>query len=68
MLVYQDGDNGTYYVQCYYRDARGSKRHKTKRGFSTEVEAASKTSLRTRLRITTLPRASCSAFIFLITP
>ena len=28
---------------------------------------ASKTSLRTRPRITTRPRASCSAFIFLIT-
>ncbi len=33
MPVYKDGNNGTFYVQCYYRDARGSKRHKTKRGF-----------------------------------
>lgn len=40
MLAYKDDGNGTYYVQCYYRDARGSKRHKTKRGFSSEVEAA----------------------------
>ena len=40
MPVYKDGNNGTFYVQCYYRDARGSKRHKTKRGFSSEVEAA----------------------------
>ena len=40
MPVYKDDSNGTYYVQYYYRDARGSKRHKTKRGFSSEVEAA----------------------------
>ena len=40
MPVYKDDNNGTFYVQCYYRDARGSKRHKTKRGFSSEVEAA----------------------------
>lgn len=40
MPVYKDGNNGTFYVQCYYRDARGSKRHKTKRGFSSGVEAA----------------------------
>lgn len=40
MPVYKDGNNGTFYVQCYYRDARGSKRHKTKRGFTSEVEAA----------------------------
>ena len=41
MPVYKDGNNGTFYVQCYYRDARGSKRHKTKRGFSSEVECFS---------------------------
>lgn len=40
MPVYKDDSNGTFFVQCYYRDARGSKRHKTKRGFSSEVEAA----------------------------
>ena len=40
MPVYKDDNNGTFYVQCYYRDARGSKRHKTKRGFSSEMEAA----------------------------
>ena len=39
MPVYKDDGNGTFYVQCYYRDARGSKRHKTKRGFTSEVEA-----------------------------
>ena len=38
--MYKDDNNGTFYVQCYYRDARGSKRHKTKRGFSSEVETA----------------------------
>ena len=25
MPVYKDDGNGTFYVQCYYRDARGSK-------------------------------------------
>lgn len=30
MPVYKDDSNGTFFVQCYYRDARGSKRHKTK--------------------------------------
>ena len=25
MPVYKDDNNGTFYVQCYYRDARGSK-------------------------------------------
>ena len=30
MPVYKDDNNGTFYVQCYYRDARGSKRHKTR--------------------------------------
>lgn len=40
MPVYKDDNNGTYYVQCYYRDARGSKRHKTKRGFSSEGDVA----------------------------
>ena len=40
MPVYKDDSNGTFFVQCYYRDARGSQRHKTKRGFSSEVEAA----------------------------
>lgn len=24
MPVYKDDGNGTFYVQCYYRDARGS--------------------------------------------
>ena len=43
MPVYKDDGNGTFVLRAggaYYRDARGSKRHKTKRGFSSEVEAA----------------------------
>ncbi|EHF02653.1 hypothetical protein HMPREF1008_00298 [Olsenella sp. oral taxon 809 str. F0356] len=38
MPVYRS-ENGTFYVQCFYRDGRGTKRHKTKRGFPTELEA-----------------------------
>lgn len=40
MSVYKDDSSGTYYVQRYYREARGSRRYKRKRGFSSEVEAA----------------------------
>ena len=29
MPVYKS-ENGTYYVQCFYRDGRGAKRHKVK--------------------------------------
>lgn len=32
-------ENGTFYSQCFYRDGRGAKRHKVKRGFATEHEA-----------------------------
>lgn len=32
-------DNGTWTAQVWYRDYRGDRRHKTKRGFATEEEA-----------------------------
>ena len=38
MPVYRS-ENGTFYSQCFYRDGRGAKRHKVKRGFATEHEA-----------------------------
>lgn len=38
MPVYRS-ENETFYVQCFYRDAKGSKRHKVKRGFESEFEA-----------------------------
>ena len=38
MPVYRS-ENGTFYSQCFYRDGRGAKRHKVKRGFETELEA-----------------------------
>ena len=38
MPVYRS-ENGTFYSQCFYRDGRGAKRHKVKRGFTTELEA-----------------------------
>ena len=38
MPVYRS-ENGTFYSQCFYRDGRGTKRHKVKRGFATELEA-----------------------------
>ena len=38
MPVYRS-ENGTFYSQCFYRDGRGAKRHKVKRGFATELEA-----------------------------
>lgn len=38
MPVYRS-KNGTFYSQCFYRDGRGAKRHKVKRGFATELEA-----------------------------
>lgn len=40
MPVYRS-ENGTFYVQCFYKDARGVKRHKVKRGFPSEYEALS---------------------------
>lgn len=39
MPAYKDKKTGLFYVQFYYRDARGAKRHKTKKGFQTELEA-----------------------------
>ena len=38
MPAYKDKKTGLFYVQFYYRDARGAKRHKTKKGFQTELE------------------------------
>ena len=38
MPIYRS-ENGTFYSQCFYRDGRGAKRHKVKRGFATELEA-----------------------------
>lgn len=38
MPIYFNEDNGTFYVQCFYRDGQGNKKHKVKRGF---VDAAS---------------------------
>lgn len=39
MPAYRDKKTGLFYVQFYYRDARGARRHKTKKGFQTELEA-----------------------------
>lgn len=39
MPAYKDKKTGLFYMQFYYRDARGAKRHKTKKGFQTELEA-----------------------------
>ena len=39
MPAYKDKKTGLFYVQFYYRDARGAKRHTTKKGFQTELEA-----------------------------
>ena len=39
MPAYKDKKTGLFYVQFYYRNARGAKRHKTKKGFQTELEA-----------------------------
>ena len=38
MPAYKD-ESGTWYVQCYYKDAAGHNRHKVKRGFASELEA-----------------------------
>ena len=38
MPVYKS-ENSTYYVQCYYRDGRGTRKHEVKRGFETELDA-----------------------------
>lgn len=39
MPAYKDKKTGLFYVQFYYRDARGARRHKNKKGFQTELEA-----------------------------
>lgn len=38
MPVYRS-ENGAFYVQCFYRDSRGARKHKVKRGFETEIDA-----------------------------
>ena len=40
MPVYKNEDSSTWMVQCYYRDEGGKNKHKTKRGFATQAEAA----------------------------
>ena len=39
MPAYKDKKTGLFCVQFYYRDARGAKRHKTKKGFQIKLEA-----------------------------
>lgn len=39
MTVYRNKDNSTWYATFYYRDSKGLRHHKTKRGFETEAEA-----------------------------
>ena len=39
MPAYKDKKTGLFYVQFYYRDVRGARRHKNKKGFQTELEA-----------------------------
>ncbi|MEE1273239.1 MAG: Arm DNA-binding domain-containing protein, partial [Olegusella sp.] len=39
MSVSRDERRGTWTVQCWYRDWRGDRRKKTKRGFATKSEA-----------------------------
>ena len=38
--VYRDKECRTWYESCIYRDFKGVRRHKTKRGFKTKAEAA----------------------------
>lgn len=40
MPVYRDQERSTWYVSCIYRDWKGERKHKTKRGFKTKAEAA----------------------------
>lgn len=40
MPVYRDKERKSWYVSCIYRDFRGERKHKTKRGFKTKAEAA----------------------------
>lgn len=39
MPAYVNEKTGSWYVQCYYSDIDGSRRHKVKRGFATRDEA-----------------------------
>lgn len=39
MAVSKDELRGTWLVQCWYRDWKGERRKKTKRGFATKREA-----------------------------
>lgn len=58
MPAYKDKKTGLFYVQFYYRDARGAKRHKTKKGFQTELEASRCTRSRCRRSSATRWRSS----------
>ena len=40
MPVYRDKERKSWYVSCIYRDFKGERKHKTKRGFKTKPEAA----------------------------
>ena len=39
MPAYMNGKTGAWYVQCYYSDIDGNRKHKVKRGFATKGEA-----------------------------
>ena len=39
MPAYMNGKTGSWYVQCYYSDIDGNRKHKVKRGFATRDEA-----------------------------
>ena len=39
MPAYMNGKTGSWYVQCYYSDIDGNRKHKVKRGFATKGEA-----------------------------
>ena len=39
MLSYMNGKTGSWYVQCYYSDIDGNRKHKVKRGFATKGDA-----------------------------
>ena len=40
MPVYRDQERKTWYVSCTYRNWKGERKHKTKRGFKTKADAA----------------------------
>ena len=39
MPAYMNGKTGSWYVQCYYSDIDGNRKHKVKRGFATKGDA-----------------------------